>query len=549
MLLVGLLAFAGQVLADADSAQIEQLIKQGQLGRALVLTQNKLAHDAGNVNYLFLKGLILTKQNKLDAAKKIFSQLTTEHPELPEPFNNLAVIDAAQGNFTAAREALQKAIDTHPSYATAHENLGDIYAKMASKAYNEALDLDQANTSAKEKLLLINNLFSIKDKQKLQEQNLQEQQKTADLDRLKAELKNTSDQAAQEMARASRLKQQVSDLQAQRSRYQADLDAQRAATEKQVQAARDALASINKKTSLAAARSKQEQQKASEQLNGILAEIEAKKKELNQVIQKRDTIVQQADSERKQSQAQADQAQTAAARANRQLADLEQKQKDLTASLEQQTADAQAQLDQAREKLKQIQADITKREKERKEFIAQADRERSQTTAQIDNDRSELDKVGRELKRLQGERQTVQEQGRLKVAKLNESSAQKRAAESTVQVSQARKQEVVKAVDAWAARWSAKDVNGYLSAYADDFKPDDGMSRSKWRAQRRERIRKPHFIRVTLENIRVKLIGDQHARVTFRQSYQSDRYHDHVEKALLMENRNGHWLIATEETK
>ena len=53
------------------------------------------------------------------------------------------------------------AIRTNPSYATAHENLGDIYAKLASQAYNKALQLDAANaTSVKPKLALIRELFS-----------------------------------------------------------------------------------------------------------------------------------------------------------------------------------------------------------------------------------------------------------------------------------------------------------------------------------------------------------------------------------------------------
>jgi hypothetical protein len=48
------------------------------------------------------------------------------------------------------------AIRTNPSYATAHENLGDIYAKLASQAYSKALQLDAANaTSVKPKLALI----------------------------------------------------------------------------------------------------------------------------------------------------------------------------------------------------------------------------------------------------------------------------------------------------------------------------------------------------------------------------------------------------------
>jgi ketosteroid isomerase-like protein len=52
------------------------------------------------------------------------------------------------------------AISTHPSYATAHENLGDIYAKMASQAYDKALQLDKGNVTAQTKLSLVKELFS-----------------------------------------------------------------------------------------------------------------------------------------------------------------------------------------------------------------------------------------------------------------------------------------------------------------------------------------------------------------------------------------------------
>jgi len=107
-----------------------------------------------------MKGLVLTRLDRYRDAEKVFIQLTADNPELPEPFNNLAVVYAAQGKYTEAEEALKNAINTHPSYATAHENLGDIYAKMASRAYNQALELDTSNKAAREKLSLVNELIS-----------------------------------------------------------------------------------------------------------------------------------------------------------------------------------------------------------------------------------------------------------------------------------------------------------------------------------------------------------------------------------------------------
>lgn len=152
---------SGAGAAVADPARISALMEEGKLDEALSVAEEDLADHAGDVTLRFLKGLVLTRMNRLDEAAAVFQGLTEDHPELPEPYNNLAVVYASKGDFERARQALQKAINTHPSYATAHENMGDIYAKMASQAYNQALELNEDNPTAKAKLSLINNLFSL----------------------------------------------------------------------------------------------------------------------------------------------------------------------------------------------------------------------------------------------------------------------------------------------------------------------------------------------------------------------------------------------------
>ena len=154
-----LLCFSLSTHAD-EIQDINKLFKQGQQEQALGRVNAYLAGKPKDAQARFLKGLILTEQGKTSDAILIFSGLTEDYPELPEPYNNLAVLYAGQGQYDKARVALEMAIRTHPSYATAHENLGDIYAKMASQAYDRALQLDRSNTATQTKLALIKDLFT-----------------------------------------------------------------------------------------------------------------------------------------------------------------------------------------------------------------------------------------------------------------------------------------------------------------------------------------------------------------------------------------------------
>ena len=154
--------FAASLPVHADELQdIQSLVKQGNYPQALDRTNAYLASHPKDAQGRFLKGVILTEQNKTAEAIKVFTALTEDYPELPEPYNNLAVLYASQQQYDKARVALETAIQTHPSYATAHENLGDIYAKMASQAYDRALQLDKSNTAAQTKLSLIKEIFPV----------------------------------------------------------------------------------------------------------------------------------------------------------------------------------------------------------------------------------------------------------------------------------------------------------------------------------------------------------------------------------------------------
>ena len=155
---LGLVLAAAAVHAD-ELQDINRMMRQGQLPQSLERVDKFLAGKPRDAQGRFLKGLILTEMNRPAEAIQVFAKLSEDYPELPEPYNNLAVLYASQGRYEKARTALESSIRTHPSYATAHENLGDIYAKLASQAYDKALQLDSSNTGAKTKLAMIGELI------------------------------------------------------------------------------------------------------------------------------------------------------------------------------------------------------------------------------------------------------------------------------------------------------------------------------------------------------------------------------------------------------
>ena len=157
------IAFAAPVFAD-NLPEVQRLIKQGQLPQALEKVDAFLGNKPKDAQGRFLKGLIFTEMNKPTEAISIFTKLTEDYPELPEPYNNLAVLYAQQKQYDKARTSLEMAIRTHPSYAIAYENLGDIYAKLASQAYDKALQLDNANPATQNKLALIRDLITTSSK-------------------------------------------------------------------------------------------------------------------------------------------------------------------------------------------------------------------------------------------------------------------------------------------------------------------------------------------------------------------------------------------------
>lgn len=158
LVFIGIVFASRGALADGMH-DAERLLKAHDYKQAMAQVDHVLAAKPGDPKARFLKGVILTEAGDSKQAIHVFKNLTQDYPELPEPYNNLAVIYAAEGRYELARDELEKALRTHPSYATAYENLGDVYAKLASQAYDKALQIDSSNSTAQDKLALIRKLI------------------------------------------------------------------------------------------------------------------------------------------------------------------------------------------------------------------------------------------------------------------------------------------------------------------------------------------------------------------------------------------------------
>jgi hypothetical protein len=141
-----------------DVSDVQKLLAAGKNTEALQKADQFLTAKPRDPMMRFLRGISLSQASRTAEAITAFQKLTEDYPELPEPFNNLAVLYAQQGQYDKARNALEMAIRTNPSYATAYENLGDVYAKLASQAYSKALQIDTRSAVAP-KLAMIRDLF------------------------------------------------------------------------------------------------------------------------------------------------------------------------------------------------------------------------------------------------------------------------------------------------------------------------------------------------------------------------------------------------------
>ena len=141
------------------AAQASRLLREGKPDDALRTLDEALKRAPRDPQLRFLYGVALAEAGRTKDAGEVFEQMTQDFPELPEPYNNLAVMYAASGELDRARTALENAVRALPGYPLGHENLGDVYLRMAVRAYEKAGTLDPRSAGAKDKLTLTRELL------------------------------------------------------------------------------------------------------------------------------------------------------------------------------------------------------------------------------------------------------------------------------------------------------------------------------------------------------------------------------------------------------
>ncbi|MEY4733458.1 MAG: hypothetical protein RLZZ464_1524 [Pseudomonadota bacterium] len=135
-----LMAWSAGALADLYS-DVNRMINSGQWDKAQKEVDQRLKVAPTDPQMRLLLSRIQDAQGQTQAAMDTLQALTQSFPELAEPHNNLAVLLARENRHADALASLQAAVQARPDYAVALENMGDVYAALASQAYAKALQI------------------------------------------------------------------------------------------------------------------------------------------------------------------------------------------------------------------------------------------------------------------------------------------------------------------------------------------------------------------------------------------------------------------------
>jgi Flp pilus assembly protein TadD len=156
-LLILCLACLGALLSCVPAAadevsEVRALIARGDLPGALARADEAAKADPRDAQARFLRGVVLMNMHRDDEAMEVFVQLTQDYPELPDPYNNMALLNVRAGRLELARQALETALRDDPTHREARINLGQVHLMLAVQAWEKAASTGPVDADLQRKL-------------------------------------------------------------------------------------------------------------------------------------------------------------------------------------------------------------------------------------------------------------------------------------------------------------------------------------------------------------------------------------------------------------
>ncbi|KEA65549.1 hypothetical protein ADIMK_0506 [Marinobacterium lacunae] len=110
------------------------LTDRGDFSTALSLISEYKTLKPEDLTASLIESRILLQSGDLNAAETLLREQIKLNPRVPELYNNLAAVQAADGNVGDAITTLQQAFATDPSFARIQQNLKTLYTSSANQA-------------------------------------------------------------------------------------------------------------------------------------------------------------------------------------------------------------------------------------------------------------------------------------------------------------------------------------------------------------------------------------------------------------------------------
>ena len=141
-------------LKGTPHAEVQKAMGQLKWDQALVQIDTYLLERPRDPQMRFWRARMLEQLQRGDEAFVVYEELAQDYPELAEVQNNLGVMYAARGNLGQAKLAFENALRNNPSYATAHEHMGDILLHLARQSFAKSAELDPASAKSSQQKML-----------------------------------------------------------------------------------------------------------------------------------------------------------------------------------------------------------------------------------------------------------------------------------------------------------------------------------------------------------------------------------------------------------